>query len=308
MTKRMLIDASHAEETRVVVLDGTETRGIRPRGRHQAPAQGQHLPGQGGPGGAQPAGRLRGIWRQPARLPRLQRDPSGLLPDPRRRPAAPARDAGRRGARGGGGGGRGRPAGIGDGPRRRRERGRARPRSREAEAAAEAAPIALEVELQAAVPSRRPRPAPGRARPSNPVAEAGDPTAAEAGRGRRPRPTRPRPRRRRRSRTEPAPSRPATAEAPAEPRPRWPNGHDRRPRPGRGRGGGRPAARDHRRRGHRGRDARAPHHAALHAPLQDPGSHPPPADHAGPGGQGGARHQGRGADHLHLAGRPLLAC
>ena len=32
----------------------------------------------------------------------------------------------------------------------------------------------------------------------------------------------------------------------------------------------------------------------------------PPADPAGAGGEGGARHQGRGADHLHLARRPVL--
>jgi ribonuclease E len=41
------------------------------------------------------------------------------------------------------------------------------------------------------------------------------------------------------------------------------------------------------------------------AQLQDPGSDPPPADHAGPGRQGRARQQGRRPDHLPLPGRPL---
>ena len=40
--------------------------------------------------------------------------------------------------------------------------------------------------------------------------------------------------------------------------------------------------------------------------LQNPGSDQAPADHAGPGHQGGARQQGRGADDLSVARRPLL--
>ena len=51
--------------------------------------------------------------------------------------------------------------------------------------------------------------------------------------------------------------------------------------------------------------ARTPPAAALPAQLQDPGSDPPPADPAGAGRQGRARHQGRGADHLSVAGRPV---
>src|SRR3546814_12180039 len=42
------------------------------------------------------------------------------------------------------------------------------------------------------------------------------------------------------------------------------------------------------------------------APLQDPGRHQAPSGHAGPGRQGRARRQGRGPDHLAVAGRPLL--
>ena len=59
------------------------------------------------------------------------------------------------------------------------------------------------------------------------------------------------------------------------------------------------------RSGQRRRSPRTPPALALPAQLQDPGGHPPPADPAGAGGQGGARHQGRGADHLSLARRPL---
>ncbi len=60
-----------------------------------------------------------------------------------------------------------------------------------------------------------------------------------------------------------------------------------------------------RRSGQRRGPARTPPAAALPAQLQDPGSHPPPADPAGAGRQGRARHQGRGADHLSVARRPL---
>ena len=44
----------------------------------------------------------------------------------------------------------------------------------------------------------------------------------------------------------------------------------------------------------------------LDAPLQDPGGDQAPPDHAGAGRQGRARQQGRGADHLSVAGRALL--
>ena len=45
---------------------------------------------------------------------------------------------------------------------------------------------------------------------------------------------------------------------------------------------------------------------SLAQAVQDPGSHQAPADPAGAGGQGRARQQGRGADDLPLAGRPLF--
>ena len=68
-------------------------------------------------------------------------------------------------------------------------------------------------------------------------------------------------------------------------------GRDARRRRGRGGRGGR-----------RGERRRAP----PDAPLQDPGGHQAPPDHAGAGRQGGARQQGRGADDLSVAGRTLL--
>ena len=70
-------------------------RGVRLRiGRPQASAR-QHLSGEGDARRAVAAGGLRGLRRQPPRLPRLQRDPSRLLSDPGRRPAGPAAGGGR---------------------------------------------------------------------------------------------------------------------------------------------------------------------------------------------------------------------
>ena len=46
--------------------------------------------------------------------------------------------------------------------------------------------------------------------------------------------------------------------------------------------------------------------AALSPPIQDPRGDQAPAGHAGAGGQGRARHQGRGADDLSVARRPLF--
>ena len=50
----------------------------------------------------------------------------------------------------------------------------------------------------------------------------------------------------------------------------------------------------------------APHDPAP--PLQDPGRDPPPPGAAGPGRQGRARQQGRGADHLSVASPAAIAC
>ena len=66
--------------------------------------------------------------------------------------------------------------------------------------------------------------------------------------------------------------------------------------------------RSSRRQGARAAAAGAAPVAALGAPppLQDPGSHQAPPDHPGAGRQGRARQQGRGADDLSVARRPLL--
>ena len=53
-----------------------------------------------------------------------------------------------------------------------------------------------------------------------------------------------------------------------------------------------------------GRSARP--RAALSPPVQNPGSDQAPAGHAGAGGQGRTRHQGRGAHDLPFARRPLF--
>ena len=59
-----------------------------------------------------------------------------------------------------------------------------------------------------------------------------------------------------------------------------------------------------RRRRRHGRSARP--RAALPPPVQDPRGDQAPPGHAGAGGQGGTRHQGRGADDLPVARRPLF--
>ena len=59
-----------------------------------------------------------------------------------------------------------------------------------------------------------------------------------------------------------------------------------------------------RRRRRDGGSARA--HAAAASAIQDSRGHQAPAGDAGAGGQGGARHQGRGAHHLSFARRPLF--
>ena len=75
-------------------------RGIRLRIRQPQAAPRQYLSRQGDAGRALAPGRLRRIWRQPPRLPRLLGNPPGLLPDPGRRPAGPARRGGPRRSRG----------------------------------------------------------------------------------------------------------------------------------------------------------------------------------------------------------------
>ena len=101
---KMLIDATHPEETRVVVLrNGRVEEFDYEFGRTQTASR-QHLPGKGHARRAVAAGRLRRLRRQPPRLPGVQRNPSRLLSDPGRRPAGAAAGGGRGGSRGRGGG------------------------------------------------------------------------------------------------------------------------------------------------------------------------------------------------------------
>ena len=105
MANKMLIDASHPEETRVVVVRGQKVEEFDFESANRKQLRGQYLSRQGDPRRAVAAGGLRGIWRQPPRLPGLQRNPSRLLPDPGRRPSGAARGRGRGPARGRAGGG-----------------------------------------------------------------------------------------------------------------------------------------------------------------------------------------------------------
>ncbi len=193
----------------------------------------QYLSSQGHPRRAVAAGGVRRLRRQSPRLPRLQRNPSRLLPDPGRRPAGADR------------------------------RGDARPPRRPRRAADERRTQSLEArrarrDESASRPNGRAR----RARANRP-AEAGE--AACRSKPRRAAPQR------RRSRSHERTSR-SNPSAPAATR-----------------------------------SKKCPSAAAPPpAPLQDPGSHQAPPGHAGAGRQGRARQQGRGADHLSVARRPLF--
>ena len=90
MSNKMLIDATHPEETRVVVLRGNRVEEFDFEAAEPPAASRQHLSRQGHPGRAVAAGGLRRLRRQPPRLPRLLRNPPRLLPDPVRRPAGAA--------------------------------------------------------------------------------------------------------------------------------------------------------------------------------------------------------------------------
>ena len=95
MTKRMLIDASHPEETRVVVLDGNrveefdlETATRRPLKGNIYLAKVVRVEPSLQAAFVEYGGNRHGFLAFGEIHP-------GLLPDPRRRPAAPDRDAGR---------------------------------------------------------------------------------------------------------------------------------------------------------------------------------------------------------------------
>ncbi len=98
MPKRMLIDSSHPEETRVVVLDGQKVEEFDFEVGDQEAAQRKYLSRESDARGAIAPGGVRGIWRQPPGLPRVLGNPSRLLPDPGRRPAGAAGRTGSRSA------------------------------------------------------------------------------------------------------------------------------------------------------------------------------------------------------------------
>ena len=258
-------------------------RGIRLRVRQPQAASRQYLSSQGHPRRAVAPGGLRRLRRQPPRLPRLLGNPSRLLPDPGRRPAGADRGRGARDRRGR------RPRRRADEPTASRERGgesrcrrgrdcrRAGWRSvaakrRQPERAARNDERARPRETRAATPSSDVPRARGRIRRD--ARTAGN--AAEAASAERRRASeRERQRRRRPAR---AASRSSATTASNRSAPRM-------------------------------RSRSCPSAASGRAaPVQDPGSDQAPPGAARPGGQGRARQQGRGAHHLSLARRPLLAC
>ena len=333
MANKMLIDTTHPEETRVVVLRGNRVEEFDFEVREPPPAARQHLSRQGHAGRAFAPGRLRRLRRQPPRLPGVLGNPSRLLSDPGRRPAGADRRAKsariatpRKRSTGAPAGGRRRAATHSQDAATRCARSRsksARWRERHAETrdehAASADDDAAEhhdrpsTSAEATKPQRRRSVAHGRAgcasgrtagrsiRAAGRDAPASESSAESRRRAERSRPAQAR-RRDRDSRTPPRapisrPNRTATETA----------------------DGGNiteieePAAAEN---GDEevvesvgGADAmeevqeRTPRYRRS---VQDPGSHQAPADHAGAGRQGRARHQGRGAHHLPLARRPLF--
>ena len=80
--KKMLIDASHPEETRVVVVRGSRIEEFDFESGAQETDTRQYLPGKSDARRAVSPGSLCRLRRQSPRFPRFLRNPSGLLPDP----------------------------------------------------------------------------------------------------------------------------------------------------------------------------------------------------------------------------------
>ena len=241
-------------------------RGIRLRVRQPPAAARQYLSSQGHPRRAVAAGGLRRLRRQPARLPRLLRNPSRLLPDPGRRPAGADRGRGAGNRRGRGRRSRCRPGcrSVGGGGSPAAPRSANPPRWPHPPKAANAVEYATtsEVGSDARTPSRRPR-AP------NPAGNAGCAKKRSAAGG---------------GATESGANEGGGAEAlevVSDERVESVGAED---------------ALEELPERRRGRAA----------PVQDPGSHQAPPGAAGAGRQGRARQQGRRAHHLSLARRPLL--
>ena len=333
MANKMLIDATHPEETRVVVVRGNRVEEFDFEIRQPPSAARQHLSRQSHPRRTVAAGGIHRLRRQSPRLPRVQRNPSGLLPDPGRRPAG----ADRRGRAGASRCGRrarsssrsARAAASTRAAPLRLEQGRRTGAGRGGpEANPELAPSELRSPRASEEPSIRPRAEPRRRmrsgksrwltrrpprdgmlmhpgdRPMPPLSAPTEDGMSSPGRRRSRRPRSP-------SVSEPrgrgfiaGADAATTGPGDIAPTPRNRDARARGAGSRRVRRGGRETIESVRRRRCDGGGSRA--HAADAPAVQDPGGDQAPADHAGAGRQGGARHQGRGADHLPVARRPLF--
>ena len=95
--KRMLFNATQAEELRVAIVDGQKLDRPRHRIRQQRTTQEQHLQGCHHPRRAQPGGRIRRLRLRAPRLPAVQGNlPRLLQPErrPRPHPGSPERRPG----------------------------------------------------------------------------------------------------------------------------------------------------------------------------------------------------------------------
>ena len=88
MPKRMLIDATHPEETRVVVVNGTRLEEFDFESSTKTTGKRKHISRKSNPRRTLAAGGFYRLWRKPAWVPGVQRNPPGLLPHPGQRPIA----------------------------------------------------------------------------------------------------------------------------------------------------------------------------------------------------------------------------
>ncbi len=71
MSKKMLIDATHAEETRVVVVDGNKVEEFDFESENKRQLAGNIYLAKSNAGRAFASGRVCGLWRQSPRFPRV---------------------------------------------------------------------------------------------------------------------------------------------------------------------------------------------------------------------------------------------
>ena len=72
MPNKMLIDASHPEETRVVVVHGSRIEEFDFESQDKKQLKGNIYLARVTEGRTIPSGSIRRIWRKPSRFPRLQ--------------------------------------------------------------------------------------------------------------------------------------------------------------------------------------------------------------------------------------------